>query len=461
MSSQEDIWADLEAFARDHFTTPSFNTWFQQARLEKIDLEQEKILIAVPSDIVKKRWQEELEFKLVEYTYAHLGRDLTPEYLLPTDKKKTTATLPTDIPAQINASNSGVQGTPLNDSYTFENFVEGPNNSFAKAGAIAICDNLGKLYNPFIIHGGTGLGKTHLMHAIGHEVLQKNPHIRIMNVSCEKFVQDYVTAVRLQKFNKDNDDAANDPMVKFRQQYREVDVLMIDDIQFLENKPETQVEFFYTFEELTANKCQIVMTSDRPIEKIPQLQDRLLSRFQYGTSCDITLPDIETRIAILQEKCSLKHLVLPNDTIEYIASTIDSNVRELEGALSKLQLYWTTNGEKTITPTIAAQLLQKNPIGNSDNLSILTIQETVAQFYNVTIKELVGKKRVKKILLPRQVAMYLSRELTDTSLPKIGDAFGGKDHTTVMNACDRIKNYIKTDEKIKNNIQELKNLLLH
>lgn len=460
MSSQEEIWTDLEAFAREHFTTPSFNTWFQQARLQGIDLDQGKIFISVPSDIVKKRWQEELEFKLVEYTYAHLGRDLTPEYLLPNDLKQTTS-LTIEQPVPNEPTRNGVQGTPLNENYTFDNFVEGPNNSFAKAGAIAICDNVGSLYNPYIIHGGTGLGKTHLMHAVGHEILQKNPTIRIMNVSCEKFVQDYVTAVRLQKFNKDNEDTANDPMVKFRKQYREVDVLMIDDIQFLENKPETQVEFFYTFEELTAKQCQIIMTSDRPIEKIPQLQDRLLSRFQYGTSCDITLPDIETRIAILQEKCYLKHLVLPNDTIEYIASTIDSNVRELEGALSKLQLYWTTNGEKTITPTIAAKVLQKNTMATTENLSILTIQETVAQFYGVTIKELVGKKRVKKILVPRQVAMYLSRELTDTSLPKIGDAFGGKDHTTVMNACDRIKNYLKTDDKIKQNIQELKNLLLH
>lgn len=455
MSSQEEIWSDLEAFALDHFTLPSFNAWFRQAKLEGIDLDKKKIYISVPSDIVKERWIDELEFKLVEFTYKHLGQDLTPEYLLPDSHYQTTDSLPKQTNQPTLSSTTGnVQGTPLNASYTFENFVEGPNNSFAKAGAIAICDDLGTLYNPFIIHGGTGLGKTHLMHAIGHEVLKKNADIKIMNVSCEKFMNDYITAIR----KKGDDPAAMD---KFRALYRNVDLLMIDDIQFLENKEGTQVEFFYTFEELTAKDCQIVMTSDRPIDKIPQLQDRLLSRFSYGTSCDVTLPDLETRIAILQEKCELKHLTLPNDTIEYIASTIDSNVRELEGALSQLQLYSSTKKGEVITPTIASHILQNNEDPHKEELSILKIQETVARFYNVTIKDLTGKKRVKKILLPRQVAMYLSRELTDNSLPKIGDAFGGKDHTTVMNACDRIRQHLKNDDRIKSNIQELKNLLLH
>lgn len=449
----EEIWADLKEFAQNYYTPSSFSVWFGQARLEDIDLTNNRITIYLPSDTVREKWQKDLEPKLIEFTYKYTGKDLEPYYRLPNVYQEDTTLPSTD--STISSHEFDVRGTPLNANYTFENFVTGPNNQMAQAGALAISEQLGTLYNPFIIHGGTGLGKTHLMQAIGHEVLKRNPNIRIMNVSCEKFINDFIESLR--KSGKDES-----LMQKFREKYRTVDLLLIDDVQFLENKEETQNEFFHTFNELALNQKQIVMTSDRPIDKIPKLNDRLVSRFKQGTSCDVTLPDFETRVAILHEKVELKKLNIPKDTIEYIANLIDSNVRELEGALAKLQLYASANHNEAITPTIAAKALRNSySQAEHEELSILTIQETVASFYNITLNELKGKKRVQSILIPRQVAMYLARELTDNSLPKIGEAFGGKDHTTVMNACDRIKTKLKDDQSMNNDIQELKNLLLY
>lgn len=450
MSIQELIWSDLEQYAQAHYTVPSFQTWFKPAYIEDFDLEQRRIVIHVPSDMVYSHWQQQLVPKLIEIAYKHTNFDLTPEFTYP----NMTPTLPSNDSSVQSDHPEEVRGTPLDPNYTFDNFVIGPNNQLAQAGALAISEDLGGLYNPFIIHGGTGLGKTHLMQAIGHEVLKNNDNVRIMNVSCETFINDFIAASRSGK-----DSAIN--MEKFRQAYRTVDLLLIDDIQFLEQKEGTQTEFFHTFNELTNNHKQIVMTSDRPIEQIPKLQERLISRFRRGTACDVTIPDLETRVAILKEKAALQGLVVPEDTLQYIASHAKSNVRELEGALSKLQLYLSTTNEANITPSIAAKALANAQTElKTAHLSVQDIQETVAEYFNISIDDLKGKKRTKAILVPRQIAMFLCRELTDISLPKIGSAFGGKDHTTVMNACERIKTRLKEDSHLEHDVDEIKNLLI-
>lgn len=449
MSIQELIWSDLEQYARSIYTAPSFQTWFTPAYLEGIDLERRKIIIHVPSDIVSTRWQDDLVPKLIELAFKHTQYNLVPEFTYP----NMATTIPSNDSSVRSDHPEEVRGTPLDPNYTFDNFVIGPNNQLAQAGALTIADDLGGVYNPFIIHGGTGLGKTHLMQAIGHEVLKNNPSAHIMNVSCEKFVNDFITSIRQSGQNKN-------VMDEFRNAYRTVDLLLIDDIQFLENKEETQTEFFHTFNELTNNHKQIVMTSDRPISKIPQLQDRLISRFQRGTSCTVTAPDLDTRVAILREKMALQGIDLPDDTVEYIADHVTANVRELEGALAKLKLYINTTHNTDITPAIATKALSEmHEESRHADVSIVEIQEKVAQYFNLSISDLKGKKRTKAILVPRQIAMFLARELTDTSLPKIGSAFGGKDHTTVMHACERIKSQLLEDEKLKHDVQEIKNLL--
>jgi chromosomal replication initiator protein len=319
----------------------------------------------------------------------------------------------------------------------------------AHAAALVVAEDPGSIYNPLFFYGGVGLGKTHLMHAIGHQMLAKRPHAKIKYVSSENFTNDFINSIQKNK------------MEDFRNEYRTVDLLLVDDIQFLVNKEGTQEEFFNTFEELYRNNKQIVLTSDRLPNEIPTLPQRLVSRFAWGLSVDITPPDLETRTAILRKKAEAENLEIPDDTLSYIAGQIDSNIRELEGALVRVQAFATIQSAD-ITTSLAAEALKA--LQSSEPLrqvSILQIQEEVASYYHIQLKDLKGKKRVKSIVVPRQIAMFLAREMTDNSLPKIGAEFGGKDHTTVIHAHEKIQQLLKHDSTIQNEISEIKGLLLN
>lgn len=335
----------------------------------------------------------------------------------------------------------------LNPKYTFDTFVIGKGNQMAHAAALVVAEEPGSIYNPLFFYGGVGLGKTHLMHAIGHQMLAINPKAKVKYVSSETFANDFINSIK----NKTSEE--------FRQEYRKVDLLLVDDIQFFADKEATQEEFFHTFENLYNDNKQIVLTSDRLPNEIPKLQERLVSRFAWGLSVDITPPDLETRTAILRKKAQAENLEIPDDTLSYIAGQIDSNIRELEGALVRVQAFATMNSAD-ITTSIAADALKSLKGTSNAQLSISKIQDEVAKFYHIQVKDLKGKKRVKAIVVPRQIAMYLSREMTESSLPKIGAEFGGKDHTTVIHAHEKISQLMKNDSSIQQEIAEIKNLLL-
>ncbi|RSK25435.1 chromosomal replication initiator protein DnaA, partial [Bacillus sp. HMF5848] len=335
----------------------------------------------------------------------------------------------------------------LNSKYTFDTFVIGQGNRFAHAASLAVAEAPAKAYNPLFIYGGVGLGKTHLMHAIGHYVLEHNPAAKVVYLSSEKFTNEFINSIRDNK------------TVDFRNKYRSVDVLLIDDIQFLAGKEQTQEEFFHTFNTLHEESKQIVISSDRPPKEIPTLEDRLRSRFEWGLITDITPPDLETRIAILRKKAKADGLDIPNEVMLYIANQIDSNIRELEGALIRVVAY-SSLINKDINADLASDALKDIiPSSKPRVITIQDIQKVVSQHFNVKVEELKAKKRTRTIVEPRQVAMYLSRELTDASLPKIGEEFGGRDHTTVIHAHEKISKKLESDPNFQRTFKEIQSQL--
>lgn len=317
----------------------------------------------------------------------------------------------------------------------------------AHAAALAVAEDPGRVYNPLFIYGGAGLGKTHLMQAIGHTILQRDPTAKVKYVSSEAFANDFINSIQLKNQSE------------FRDEYRNVDLLLVDDIQFLANKVGTQEEFFNTFETLFQNNKQIVLTADRLPNEIQNLQTRLVTRFKMGLPVDITPPDFETRIAILREKSQSLGLDLPDEALNYISGHFDSSVRDLEGALSRIKVFTSMTDAPITTSMVAEALRGLVGQGATKEITIPIIQNKVAKYFNVTVTDLKGKKRVKSIVMPRQIAMYLSRELTDASLPKIGQEFGGKDHTTVIHAHEKIQTELLTNKDLQNDIKEIKDQL--
>ena len=334
----------------------------------------------------------------------------------------------------------------LNTNYSFENFVVGNGNRFAHAASIAVAESPAKTYNPFFIYGGVGLGKTHLLHAIGNSVLKKYPNLKIMYLSSEKFVNEFINCIR------DGKD------IIFRNKYRNIDLLLIDDIQFLAGKERTQEEFFHTFNTLYDAHKQIVISSDSQPKEIPTLEERLRSRFEWGLITDIQPPDLETRIAILKKKAEKDKINLPDDVALFIANKIKSNIRELEGSLIRTVAYAFLN-KRTIDLELVKEVLKNIFPKDFENMTIDTIQEVVAKYFNIPTSDMKKKKRSKSIAFPRQVAMYLSRTLTNSSLPEIGANFGGRDHTTVIHACSKIKDLKEKDLNFNAQLEEIINKL--
>jgi chromosomal replication initiator protein len=331
----------------------------------------------------------------------------------------------------------------LNTKYTFDTFVIGNSNRFAHAASLAVAESPAKSYNPLFIYGGVGLGKTHLMHAIGHHVLQRSPNTKVLYVSSEKFTNELIDSIR------------DENSIEFRNHYRNVDILLIDDIQFLAGKERTQEEFFHTFNALHEANKQIIISSDRPPKEIPTLEDRLRSRFEWGLITDIQAPDLETRIAILRKKAKMENLQVPNEVMVYIADKIHSNIRELEGALIRVMAFASLSSIPIDTEVAVEALKDILPANNTKQITIDMIQQSVAGYFHLSPSEFKAKKRTRAVAFPRQIAMYLSRELTDSSLPKIGDEFGGRDHTTVMHAHDKITQALTNDPLLEKKVNEM------
>lgn len=441
------IWEAIENTYRENLTKVSFNTWIEQAR--PLKLQNNILTIEVPSSLHRDYWEKNLASKIVETGFSLTGEEISPIFIIQNEHPpaQEEPVIVKSEPSDLAKTNS--KKALLNPKYTFDTFVIGKGNQMAHAAALVVAEDPGATYNPLFFYGGVGLGKTHLMHAIGHQMLLNSPDAKVKYVSSETFTNDFINSIQTNQANS------------FKEEYRNVDLLLVDDIQFFADKEGTQEEFFHTFNELYNQGKQIVLTSDRLPNEIPKLQERLISRFAWGLSADITPPDLETRIAILRKKADAERLAIPDDTLSYIAGQIDSNIRELEGALVRVQAFATMNSSD-ITTSLAADALKSIKITSPKaELSILAIQETVCKFYHIQLKDLKGKKRVKTIVVPRQIAMFLSRELTDNSLPKIGAEFGGKDHTTVLHAYDKILALLQKDETIKKEVLEIKKMLLN
>lgn len=434
------LWHYLQERFKETLSKVSYDTWIDSA--VPIRLTETNIIIEVPSSLHKDYWQNNLATRVVEGTYEFTNREVSPIFMIKNEEVK-----PPDKGGTHLKGKKPFKQAQLNGKYTFDTFVIGKGNQMAHAAALVVAEEPGTIYNPLFFYGGVGLGKTHLMHAIGQQMIQLRPNAKVKYVSSETFANDFINSIQ------------NRTQEQFRNEYRSVDLLLVDDIQFFADKEGTQEEFFHTFNALYDERKQIVLTSDRLPNEIPKLQERLVSRFAWGLSVDITPPDLETRIAILRNKANSEHLEIPDDTLSYIAGQIDSNIRELEGALVRVQAYSAIQG-RDITTSLAADALKSIlPTDKPKAVTIYAIQQAVCKFYQLTLEELKGKKRTKNIVVPRQIAMYLCRELTDSSLPKIGQEFGGKDHTTVLHAYDKIKTIIKKDSALEHEIKTITNNL--
>ncbi|AQS57761.1 chromosomal replication initiator protein DnaA [Desulforamulus ferrireducens] len=414
----------------------SFETWLTKCK--PVAYYDNNIIIEVP-DHFSKGWLADRYAPLIKQSFeAIMHHEVTLQFIL-AGQEVEQPNKPKERAADDTYTNI------LNPRYTFDTFVIGNSNRFAHAAALAVAESPAKAYNPLFIYGGVGLGKTHLMHAIGHYILENNPRHKVAYVTSEKFTNELINSIR------------DDQTVEFRNKYRSMDILLIDDIQFLEKKERTQEEFFHTFNTLYEANKQIIISSDRPPKEIATLEDRLRSRFEWGLITDIQSPDYETRVAILRKKAQLENIIgMPDETIAFIADKIHSNIRELEGALIRVNAF-SALYQREATPQLAAEVL-KDVISPSKPkiITIPLIMQTVADFYGLRVDDLKNKKRTRSVAFPRQVAMYLSRELTDLSLPKIGDAFGGRDHTTVLHACDKIVSDLPMDPVLQETIKELK-----
>jgi chromosomal replication initiator protein len=437
-----DLWNNTLSKVEKKISKPSFDTWLKSTTAHS--LQGDTLTITAPNEFARD-WLEERYSQLISgILYEITGENLAVKFVIPQNQNEEEINLP--LPPKKNNKAEDQQEphhNMLNPKYTFDTFVIGSGNRFAHAASLAVAEAPAKAYNPLFIYGGVGLGKTHLMHAIGHYVQEHNPSAKVVYLSSEKFTNEFINSIRDNK------------AVEFRNKYRKVDILLIDDIQFLAGKESTQEEFFHTFNTLHEESKQIIISSDRPPKEIPTLEDRLRSRFEWGLITDITPPDLETRIAILRKKAKAEGLDIPNEVMLYIANQIDSNIRELEGALIRVVAF-SSLINKDINADLAAEALKDIiPSSKPKVITILDIQRTVGQHYNVKLEDFKAKKRTKSVAFPRQIAMYLSRELTDFSLPKIGEEFGGRDHTTVIHAHEKISKLLATDSALQKQLKEI------
>ena len=462
-----DIWQEMLQRMAQEFSSRVFETWLKSAM--PLSISENRFEIGVPKKFVKEWIEENYAVRMQQMLEEISGK---PLQLLITNLDIKDEEEPITVPAPTAKSeNQPTAGTAeqaaatpveaavveeteavaapdepsalLNPKYTFESFVIGNSNRFAHAAALAVAEVPAKVYNPLFLYGGVGLGKTHLMHAIGNRIQQNHPYLKVLYISSEKFTNELINSIL-----HGNPEA-------FRQKYRNIDCLLVDDIQFLSKKEHTQEEFFHTFNTLHEANKQIIISSDRPPREIQTLEDRLRSRFEWGMIADIQAPDLETRIAILRKKAIIENLDVPNDVIVFIASRIDSNIRELEGSLIRVMAY-ASLVKQPVTIALATETLKDIfPANQPRQITVELIQDIVAIYFKLKVDDLLAKKRTRNVTYPRQIAMYLARELTDTSLPRIGEMFGGRDHTTVIHAYDKIGRERNEDAKLSQTLKEL------
>lgn len=444
--SLDTLWPKVVERLQSELSTPSFETWVRS--VSPRNMNDDELSLAVPTEFIRQ---------IIATRYVGLLRDIVSKVAgRPIDIRLDIVTKPMSdssrskpetvkLREQVgqDPSEDSEYLTRLNPRYVFEAFVVGPSNRFAHAACLAVSEMPSRAYNPLFLYGGVGLGKTHLMHAIGHHVLKESPSARVLYVASEIFTNELINSIR------------DDKMVSFRQRYRGIDVLLIDDIQFVAGKERTQEEFFHTFEALHSAGKQIVITSDRPPKEIPTLEERLRSRFEWGLIADLQQPDMETRTAILAKKAMIEDLWVPDEVLQLIATQINSNIRELEGALIRVMAYASVTRQQ-LTPELALEALKDViPKTVAKPITIRLIQEEVARHYEMRTEEFKAKRRTRAVAYPRQVAMYIAREITNASLPKIGDEFGGRDHTTVMHACEKIDRERHADAQLSSTIDAI------
>jgi chromosomal replication initiator protein len=452
--TKEQLWQGVLGELELNLSKANFTTWFKNTFIFSWDETKGEIVIAVPNAFtqawLEKKYHKDIKKGLINVSNQDIKNVIYKienirHYKEMKELEGQKIAEPTLI--EDSASKTRLNAYGLNPYYTFDNFVVGKNNELAYAACKAVAEKSGEKYNPLFIYSGVGLGKTHLLQAIGHAILEKNPKAKVLYVSCEKFTNDYIRAIHDKTIDS------------FKKYYRTVDLLLVDDVQFMAGKEGTQEEFFHTFNELHQKNRQIVITSDRLPKTIPALEERLISRFEWGLITDISKPDLETRLAILNSKCEEKKYKLSDDILKFLASTIQTNVRELEGALNKVIAYHNLyNLEPTLdsTKNILSSLKAKPQRGA---LTPRQVIKTVSDFYEIKPNDLCSKTRKKEVAMPRQIAMYLLREEVGTSYPSIGQELGGRDHTTAIHAYNKIKEAVEEDGRVKDDIEMIKQRL--
>ncbi|GIW25741.1 MAG: chromosomal replication initiator protein DnaA [Meiothermus sp.] len=437
--TENTVWQNVLEYVRQSITEVEYHTWFE--KIQPLGVVNGSLELGVPTSFFKG-WIEDHYAELLTEALTRLGAH-TPRFELRVVPGK---------PVQDDIFSAATQPKPqeprsrLNPKYIFENFVVGQNNNLAHAAAVAVAESPGNAYNPLFIYGGVGLGKTHLMHAVGHSVAQRFPDKKIEYVSTETFTNELINAIR------------EDRMTEFRDRYRSVDLLLVDDIQFIAGKERTQEEFFHTFNALYEARKQIILSSDRPPKDILTLEARLRSRFEWGLITDIQPPDLETRVAILKMNSEYRNMRIPEEVLEYIAKQITSNIRELEGALMRVIAYASLNGVQ-LSKAVAVKALSDVFAAAETNLTPEEILKAVADYYNLKLEEIRGAGRRKEVVIPRQMAMYLIREMTHASLPEIGQFFDGRDHTTVLYAIQKIQESVDSDPALQQALKGIKERL--
>ena len=443
-SDKTDLLTKAKDLLKEEMTNISYTTWIKSLEIQSVN--DNKIVLVALSEIQKDAIESRL-FDLVVNTFNFITNKTCEITIVVKSEEKDKEYLQEENNQDFTASES-YSNSFLNPKYTFDTFVIGNNNKFAQAAAYAVAEAPATAYNPLFIYGGVGLGKTHLMHAIGNQILKNNPNTKILYVTSEQFINELVNSIKDANFKNE----------LFRNKYRNIDVLLIDDIQFIAGKKMGQEEFFHTFNTLYQSGKQIIISSDKPPRDIPLLEDRLKSRFEWGILADISMTDYETRLAILRKKVQLENIIIEDYILSVIATKIDTNIRELEGALNKIVAYASlTHSQITIEmaeKAINDIVLQKEKIISADY-----IQEIVAKYFNIDKKDLISTKKSNDIAYPRQIAMYLCRTIGQMSFPKIGSEFGNRDHTTVMHAFNKIEKEVKENTNTKLIVDSVKNII--
>ena len=443
-SDKTDLLTKAKDLLKEEMTNISYTTWIKSLEIQSVN--DNKIVLVALSEIQKDAIESRL-FDLVVNTFNFITNK-TCEISIVVKSEEQDKEYTQEETSKDYMSSEAYSNSFLNPKYTFDTFVIGNNNKFAQAAAYAVAEAPATAYNPLFIYGGVGLGKTHLMHAIGNQILKNNPNTKILYVTSEQFINELVNSIKDANFKNE----------LFRNKYRNIDVLLIDDIQFIAGKKMGQEEFFHTFNTLHQSGKQIIISSDKPPRDIPLLEERLKSRFEWGILADISMPDYETRLAILRKKVQLENIIIEDYILSVIATKIDTNIRELEGALNKIVAYASLT-HSPITIEMAEKAINDIVLQKEKIISADYIQEIVAKYFNIDKKDLISSKKSNDIAYPRQIAMYLCRTIGQMSFPKIGGEFGNRDHTTVMHACNKIEKEVKENTNTKLIVDSVKNII--